>query len=202
MRRFFSAALMAAASFALLPLSTLSAQADLSAESLQRLSTLRQGEMARLLFHKTAKAAIKVPFETRDGTKVTVETFKGKITVLNFWATWCPPCRHEMPSLDRLQAKLGSSEFQVAPVSLDRQGLEKVEGFFNQINAENLPIYLDQGNKYAVANRAIGLPMTLILDREGREIGRLAGPAEWDSEQALAILSAVIEETAERPVSN
>ncbi|WP_350334651.1 TlpA disulfide reductase family protein [Coralliovum pocilloporae] len=202
MRTLLSAALAAAISLTALPAFTNPAKADLAAEAIERVKALRQGEMSRLLFHKKAKAAIKVPFQDRDGNPTTVDAFKGKVVVLNFWATWCPPCRHEMPSLDRLQAKLGGDDFKVLPVSLDRQGLEKVDAFFSQIKAENLPVYLDENNKFAVANRAIGLPMTLILDRQGREIGRLAGPAEWDSADAVSVLSAVVKETAEAPVSN
>ena len=104
-------------------------------------------------------------------------------------ATWCAPCRLEMPALDRLQAAIGSDKFEVVALSLDKDGVEKARKFFADTKIANLNFYIDPTGKEGFNLKPVGLPTTLLIDAEGREIGRLAGPAEWDSEAAKALIA-------------
>lgn len=123
-----------------------------------------------------------------DGRMRTLADFKGKAVLLNLWATWCAPCRKEMPSLDRLQADQGLSQLVVLPLSLDRQGLPAVRKFYDELGLRSIGIFLDQSGATASKVNAGGLPTTLFIDREGREIGRKAGPAEWDSAEVVMLV--------------
>jgi thiol-disulfide isomerase/thioredoxin len=114
------------------------------------------------------------------------------VVLLNLWATWCAPCKVEMPSLNRVQAQLGGNDFAVLPISLDRQGPDLPRRFLASNNLSNLPLLIDASAGLAGKLEAIGLPATFILDREGREIARLLGPAEWDSPAALEVIRAAI----------
>ena len=122
-----------------------------------------------------------IQFQDGHGQPRTLADFSGKVVLLNIWATWCAPCRKEMPTLDRLQAKLGGPDFEVVAVSMDRGGPDKVKKFFAEIGIEHLALSIDTSGKAMFALGAPGLPMTLLIDREGKEIGRLIGPAEWDA---------------------
>ena len=122
------------------------------------------------------------------GNEVTLADFAGDVVVLNLWATWCAPCRREMPSLDRLQAALGEDGLTVIALSLDRGDVAKVRTFFEELEIANLAIYQDPQARAGRALGAPGLPTTVVIDRAGQEVGRLLGPAEWDSEEALALL--------------
>ena len=139
-----------------------------------------------------AKPAPDLAFLDGEGNTLTLEDFRGKVVVLNLWATWCAPCRREMPSLDRLQAAFGKDGLAVVPLSLDRGGVDRIEAFYQEVGLPTLRIYRDPE---ASANRAFGaygLPTTIVIDREGREIGRLLGPAEWDSEEAMTLIRTVL----------
>lgn len=125
-------------------------------------------------------------FQGPGGQTITLERFRNKTVLLNLWATWCVPCRAEIPSLDRLQSQLGNEEFEVVALSIDRGGLEAVQPFYVDTGVKRLGIYLDPTSRSAAALNAPGLPTTLLVDREGREVGRLVGPAEWDSEEWVA----------------
>ena len=127
-------------------------------------------------------------FQTGDGTPVALDAWRGKVVLLNLWATWCIPCRKEMPALDRLQDVLGSSEFEVVALSIDRSGVSGSRKFLDSVGIKNLKLYADPTAKLANEFKAIGLPTTLLIDRQGREIGRLIGPAEWDSPEAVALV--------------
>ena len=114
------------------------------------------------------------------------------MVVLNVWATWCAPCRQEMPSLDRLKAALGGDKFDVLAISTDRGGIDKSAAFLAEVGATRLET-LHQGEmRLNGVLRIIGMPTTLLIDAEGREIGRLIGPAEWDSAEAQALMKAAI----------
>lgn len=128
------------------------------------------------------------------GKPMTLAGFRGRVVLLNLWATWCVPCRAEMPALDRLQAKLGGPDFQVVPVSIDRKGLEVVTPFYRDLGLAALPVYVDQSGAAAREVKALGIPTTLLVDRDGREIGRRMGPAEWDGADALALIRRALEE--------
>ena len=129
-----------------------------------------------------------------DGRNLTLADFEGRVVLLNIWATWCPPCREEMPTLDALQARLGGSDFHVLPLSIDRAGLEPVRRFYRETGIRNLDLYIAEDTRAMLALAVVGLPTTSLIARIGRERGRLAGPAEWNSPEAVAQISALIDE--------
>ena len=121
------------------------------------------------------------------GRPRTIAEFRGKLVLLNLWATWCVPCRKEMPALDRVQASLGGPDFEVVALSLDRKGLPAVQAFYAELGLKALAIYAADGSgRTAGKISAPGLPTTLLVDAQGNEIGRAVGPREWDSPAAMA----------------
>ena len=145
--------------------------------------------------------APQAPLGTGSGETVTLEAFEGQVVLLNFWATWCAPCVREMPSLDRLQAALGPEGLAVVAVSEDRAGLKAVEPFFMETGLEHLEIYLDPKGKFWREFGVRGLPTTYLIDRQGRLIGAMEGPAEWDEEDAVALIRFYLEqEPDDQPV--
>jgi thiol-disulfide isomerase/thioredoxin len=122
----------------------------------------------------------------------TLADFRGKVVLLNVWATWCLPCRKEMPTLDRLQASLGGPDFEVVALSIDRGGVEVVRKFYAEIGIQHLTIQIDTSGKAGFALATAGLPTTLLIDRQGQELGRLIGPAEWDAPDMVAFLKSII----------
>ncbi len=151
------------------------------------------------IVHEAPKPIAAIRFEDADGQSRSLTDFRGKVVLLNIWATWCVPCRKEMPTLDRLQAKLGGAGFEVVALSIDRR-MDAVRKFFAEVGIQKLAIYLDSSAKATRELGAVGLPTTLLLDREGREVGRLIGPAEWDSLAMVEFIGCVISENdATRP---
>lgn len=138
--------------------------------------------------HKVATPLPEIAFSDETGERLTLDRWRGRIILLNIWATWCGPCRKEMPTLDRLQALLGGDRFSVVALSIDRAGPGPVRRFYDEIGIKHLPIFIDQEGDAAASLGIPGLPATLLLDRDGREIGRLLGPAEWDSPEMIAFL--------------
>lgn len=136
----------------------------------------------------TPKPLPELKFVNSEGREMTLGSFKSRTVLLNIWATWCGPCRREMPTLDRLQAKLGGPDFQVVPLSIDREGLPAVKAFYQELGLKALGIYVDQTGRTTDKLGVVGIPTTLLVDREGREIGRTVGPAEWDSDEVLQVL--------------
>lgn len=120
-------------------------------------------------------------FEDGAGKRRTLADFRGRHVLLNVWATWCVPCRLEMPSLDRLQVKLGGPKFIVLALSVDSGGAPAVSKFYAELGLKALDIFVDRSLQVNSALRILGLPSTVLLDAEGREIARHIGPAEWDS---------------------
>ncbi|THK35349.1 TlpA family protein disulfide reductase [Ensifer sp. MPMI2T] len=139
-----------------------------------------------------------VQFTDGDGRPRTLADFHGKVVVLNVWATWCLPCRKEMPTLDRLQAVLGGDSFEVVALSVDRQGAEAVKAFYSEIGVRHLAVHVDASGRALSALAALGLPTTILIDAEGRELGRLMGPAEWDAPDMVAFLRSIVEREGER----
>lgn len=133
-----------------------------------------------------------VQFVDGEGKSHTLADFKGKVVLLNLWATWCVPCRKEMPTLDRLQAQLGGPDFQVLALSIDLDGLQVVRDFYKEVGIQHLGIYIDESASAISSLGAFGLPATLLLDRQGRELGRKLGEATWDSPEVVAYLKEVI----------
>jgi thiol-disulfide isomerase/thioredoxin len=144
--------------------------------------------MAAFVFRKAPEALPEVRFQDAAGADIGLEKWRGKVVLLNLWATWCLPCRKEMPALDRLQKAMGSDRFEVVAVSVDRTGLAGARKFLDEAKVEALALYADPTARMSSTLRAAGLPATLLLDAEGREIGRLLGPAEWDGEDAQRLI--------------
>ena len=157
--------------------------------------------------HESPRPLPEIHFENSQGAAMSLADFRGKVVLLNIWATWCAPCRREMPTLERLQGELGGPDFQVVALSIDRKGLPVVQGFYAELGIEILPIYVDETGEVQRALNVLGLPTTLLLDRDGNEIGRLLGPAEWDSPEMVGFLreylrrSAADEERASSPLA-
>jgi thiol-disulfide isomerase/thioredoxin len=151
-----------------------------------------RSELAAFVFRKDPEVLPEIKFQDADGRERSLADWRGKVVLLNLWATWCLPCRKEMPALDRLQASLGSDQFQVVAISVDRTGLAGAKKFLDETKTPNLAVYADPTARLASSLRAAGLPATLLIDKEGREIGRLLGPAEWDGEAARHLIQSAL----------
>jgi len=127
------------------------------------------------ILQKQARPLPEIAFEDQAGATLRLSDFRGKVILLNLWATWCAPCRHEMPTLDHLQAMLGGPAFEVVALSVDREGVATVAPFYEELGLEALAIYVDSSTRAMRALGALGLPTTLLLDPDGNEIGRLLG---------------------------
>lgn len=132
------------------------------------------------------------PFETADGQNLTLEAFAGRAVLLNVWATWCPPCRKEMPSLDRLQSLKGGPDFEVVALSIDKGGSGQVKPFFDEIGIMRLQMYLDPPGLSMQALKIVGLPTTLLIGKDGRELARWVGPKEWDEPETIKEIEALL----------
>jgi thiol-disulfide isomerase/thioredoxin len=133
-------------------------------------------------------------FTGSDGKAVKLSDFHGRNLLLNLWATWCVPCRQEMPSLDQLQAKRGSADFDIIAVNIDTARLDRPKAFLNEIGVKNLAFYADNTagvfQTLKQDGKVLGLPTTILVGKDGCDIGTMAGPAKWDSDDALALISA------------
>jgi len=130
----------------------------------------------------------KIEFNDPEGVKYSISDFRGKVILMNLWATWCLPCRVEMPSLDNLQKEIGDENFQVIIVAVERTTYSEIEKFLNEINIKNLKNYHDPTTMLGQHVNAKGLPVTLLIDKNGSEIGRFNGPLEWDSKTVMDYL--------------
>ncbi len=143
--------------------------------------------------------APEVSFTDTDGKPATLADLKGKPAVVNVWATWCDPCVREMPSLERLQADL-AGRLVVAAISEDRGGAKVVTPFVEKMELQKLRIYLDPKSNISHAFDLRGLPTSIILDAQGRVVGRVEGPAEWDSDKMKAVLQPFLKDLAPPPL--
>ncbi len=156
------------------------------------LEALREGSLKKLVFSSEAKDVSQAVFTDPDGGEHSLAEWQGKYVLVNFWATWCAPCRKEMPSLDALQEEFGGESFEVLTIATGRNALPAIERFFEEIEISNLPILLDPKQKLAREMAVLGLPISVILNPEGQEIARLRGDAEWYSDSARAIVAEMI----------
>ncbi|MGI9426989.1 MAG: TlpA family protein disulfide reductase [Hyphomicrobiaceae bacterium] len=154
---------------------------------------LSVGAMTTFVFKDEPMDLPEATFNNADGQAISLKSFAGKVVLLNLWATWCAPCRKEMPHLDRLQAELGSDKFEVVAVSIDRGSPEKSRKFLDEIKVKALKLYHDPSAQLGFTLKTIGMPSTLLLDAKGREVGRLVGPAEWDHADAKRLINAQLE---------
>ena len=170
----------------------------------QEIDPLVRGEVAALSLATRPNQLGPIAFDDANGLKTSVGAFAGKTILLNLWATWCVPCRQEMPALDKLQAALGSSAFAVVAVDVDTTRLDKPKAFLKEIGAKALPYYADNTADILQAlkrNQDIkGLPTTILIGRDGCEIGTMAGPAVWDSQDAKALIEALKKAPKGQPV--
>lgn len=151
---------------------------------------MNKGELASLIVHSTPVELPEVTFIDGDGGDKSLGDWRGKVVLLNLWATWCAPCRKEMPYFDELKAELGGDDFDVVAISIDRGGLDKPRKFLDDIGIKSLKLYNHASGKLAPSLKAFGMPTTLLIDRDGKEIARLVGPAEWHSDDAKALIRA------------
>ncbi|ACB97169.1 thiol:disulfide interchange protein TlpA [Beijerinckia indica] len=168
-----------------------------SRKAAERIKPLIHGEVAALILSEAPKPVSKISFHRPDGSDASLEDFAGKTLLLNLWATWCVPCRQEMPALDRLQAQLGSPNFEVVAVNIDTARLDKPNAFLDEIGVKSLTRYADSKAEIfqtlRQAGKVLGLPTTMLVGKDGCEIATMAGPAQWDSAEAQALIKAVQE---------
>lgn len=153
---------------------------------------LNTGYMAAFVYKPEPADLPAIKFVDAKGEAKSLADWKGRTVLLNLWATWCAPCRKEMPDLDRLQAEFGGDKFEVVALGVDRGGVKAAEKFLEQVGTKKLALYVDGTARMAGDLRVIGLPATLLIDADGREVGRLLGPAEWASDEAKALIRSVM----------
>jgi thiol-disulfide isomerase/thioredoxin len=164
-----------------------------SAKLAARLAPLARGELAALQVSSEPRRALQIAFQREDGGKLTLADFHGRAVLLNLWATWCVPCRVEMPALDRLQAAKGGPGFEVVAVNVDTAKPERRAAFLDSAGVKSLARYLDSsGDSFETLHKdgkALGLPVTLVIDKDGCELGVVEGGAKWDSAEAQALIA-------------
>lgn len=141
-----------------------------------------------LELHARPKELADLQFSDDQGKATSLAAFRGRVVLLNIWATWCAPCREEMPTLDRLQAALGGPDFEVVALSIDEGGMRVVQQFFTDAGIKHLRPYLDTAREAMPTLGVAVVPLTLLIDRAGREAGRKLGPARWDSQEMAALI--------------
>ncbi|MEX5727855.1 thiol-disulfide isomerase/thioredoxin [Rhodovulum iodosum] len=162
------------------------------AADMASVEALREGSLKKLMFHDDPRAVPDIAVTARDGGEVRLSDYQGKWVVLNFWATWCAPCRVEMPALDRLQGEMGGPGFAVVTVATGRNSPRGIDKLFEETGVTRLPKLQDPSSALARNMGVMGLPVTVILNPEGQEIARMTGDAEWDSDSAKAIVAALM----------
>jgi thiol-disulfide isomerase/thioredoxin len=165
-------------------------------ETARRMAPLARGEVAALAIAQAPKTLPLLSFKDASGAEKTLADWRGRTVLLNLWATWCVPCRKEMPALDALQAKLGGPGFEVVSVNIDTRDPEKPKAWLKEVGVNRLGYYADSTAKVfqdlKVIGKAFGMPTTLLVDPNGCEVAYLAGPAEWASDDAVKLVTAAL----------
>ncbi len=165
-----------------------------AAEGLKDLDTRADGSrVLNMVVHGEARAVPAFNFLDVDGNYLSLENFRGKIVALHFWATWCIPCRTELPTVDALQNQLGGEDFTFVPLSVDRDGADLVKQYYADHGIEHLTVYIDERMNAARAMLVNGIPYTILLNREGQEIARILGDRNWTAPDAIALMRKLIE---------
>lgn len=158
-----------------------------------KLNNQKFGDMKKMTIANNTSSAPKTIFFDTGGKELTLNDFKGRLTLVNFWATWCAPCRKEMPSLEVLSNQIGGDTFQVVTIATMRSSEEAVKKFFNDNNIIDLPKFRDPKGYLARASGVAALPLTILLDRNGNEISRLIGDADWAQDETIEFIKKAIE---------
>ena len=162
----------------------------------RRLTPLAHGEVAALTMATVPLRLPDLAFEDAEGRPKKLSDWRGRTVLVNLWATWCLPCRKEMPALENLQTRLGGPNFEVVAVNIDTRDPEKPKNFLKEVNLTRLGYFSDQKAKVfqdlKAIGRALGMPTSVLVDGEGCEIATIAGPAEWDSEDAVKLITAAV----------
>jgi thiol-disulfide isomerase/thioredoxin len=165
-------------------------------ELAKRLAPLARGEVAAVGIAADPKRLPELSFTDPEGKPRKLADFQGKTILLNLWATWCVPCRKEMPSLDALQARLGGETFEVVAINIDTRNLDKPKAWLQEVRIKQLGYYADPSAKVfqdlKAVGKAFGMPTTLLIDPQGCELGTLAGPAEWASDDAIKLIETAL----------
>jgi thiol-disulfide isomerase/thioredoxin len=165
-------------------------------ETAERIAPFARGEVAAMNAATRPTRLPDMTFRDANGAERSLQDWRGRTVLFNLWATWCVPCRHEMPSLDQLQAKLGGTDFEVVAVNIDTRDPNKPRNWLKEVGIERLAYYADPAAKVfqdlKQAGKAFGMPTTVLVDGAGCEIGTLAGPAEWASNDAIKLVSAAL----------
>lgn len=165
----------------------------LDADARSEIEALKTGDMRKLVVHAEPVPVGQVAFTDKAGAEHVLADSDGRLRLVNFWATWCAPCRTEKPSLDALQRGMGGADFEVIAIATGRNDPAAIERFNAEVGVTALETNYDPKSALARAMNVPGLPVTIVLNREGQEIARLMGGADWDSESARAILGYLVE---------
>jgi thiol-disulfide isomerase/thioredoxin len=176
--------------FALLYTAT-AALANPALADLSLAEAAREGDMKKLIF-ADPKPVGQSDFASFEGEALNLKDWRGKWVLLNFWATWCAPCRKEMPMLSELQSEFGGDSFEVLTIATSRNPPQAMQAFFNEIGVTNLPLHVDPKSALAREMAVLGLPATIVIDPDGNEVARLRGDADWASDSAKAVIRALI----------
>jgi thiol-disulfide isomerase/thioredoxin len=167
-----------------------------SVETARRIAPLVRGEVAALAVASAPKTLPVLAFDDENGAKKTLADWRGRTVLFNLWATWCLPCRKEMPALDALQAKLGGPAFEVVTVNIDTRDTNKPKTWLKEVGVNRLAYYADSTAKVfqdlKSVGKAFGMPTTLLIDPNGCELATLSGPAEWASDDAVRLITAAL----------
>jgi thiol-disulfide isomerase/thioredoxin len=167
------------------------AQAQQDVQATVEMDSLKSAAPKNFIMHETPEPGVVLRFEDSEARLRSLVDYHGRIVLLNVWATWCPPCVKEIPALDRLVAALNDADVVVVAVSVDRKGIDAVRKAFADLGVQKLAPYVDRSGQALRTVRAMGLPTSLLIDRDGRELGRIVGPAAWDDDATVGFFRQV-----------